>query len=51
MSIWLSKEQLKKLSSAENSLAASPVPTQMISNGEFTPLPQTEQQMKTTLKK
>ena len=44
MSIWLSKEQLKKLSAAENSLAASPVPTQMISNGEFTPLSQTEQQ-------
>ena len=44
MSIWLSKEQLKQLSSAENSLAASPVPTQMISNGEFTPLPQTDQQ-------
>jgi hypothetical protein len=43
MSSWLSKEELKRLSPAEHA-AESPVPTQIVSNGEFNPLPQTEQQ-------
>jgi len=43
MSSWLSKEELKRLSPAEKE-AESPVPTRIVSNGEFNPLPQTEQQ-------
>jgi len=35
---------VKKLKLAEDLEFKSPVPTQMISNGEFTPMPQTKQQ-------
>ena len=44
MSIWLSKEKLKQLSAAEEAESGSPVPTRIVSNGEFNPLPQTEAQ-------
>ena len=44
MSIWLSKEELKKLAPAETAAAESPVPTRIVSNGEFNPLPQTDRQ-------
>ncbi len=44
MSIWLSKKQLSKLAPAEQAATESPVPTQIVSNGEFHPLPQTEKQ-------
>ena len=44
MSIWLSKKQLSKLVPAERTAAESPVPTRIISNGEFNPLPQTDEQ-------
>ena len=44
MSIWLSKKQLKKLAPAETVVGESPVPTQIVSNGEFNPLPQTDKQ-------
>jgi predicted TIM-barrel fold metal-dependent hydrolase len=43
MGIYLSARELASLESAENAFR-SPVPTQIISNGEFNPLPQTEQQ-------
>ena len=43
MSTWLSKKELEQLSPAEK-VAESPVPTRIVSNGEFNPLPQTEQQ-------
>ena len=44
MSIWLSKKQLKKLTPAERVAGTSPVPTRIVSNGEFNPLPQTDKQ-------
>ena len=40
---YLSREELERVEPAENA-GASPVPTQIVSNGEFTPLPQTEEQ-------
>ena len=42
----LSEQQLQRLRPAQEHAYRSPVPTQMISNGEFTPLPQSEQQRK-----
>ena len=41
MGIYLSVEELRRLQPAETAAFESPVPTQMISNGEFNPLPQT----------
>jgi uncharacterized protein len=42
--MWLSKHDLKKLENAETGAFRSPVPTQMVSNGEYMPLPQTRAQ-------
>ena len=44
MSTWLSKRELEELSPAEEAAPESPVPTRIISNGEFNPLPQTSDQ-------
>ena len=44
MGIYLSAEELHRLQPAEAVVFDSPVPTQMISNGEFNPLPQTARQ-------
>jgi hypothetical protein len=42
---WLSEEQLAQCAKADEAdLYPSPVPTQMVSNGEYMPHPQTEQQ-------
>ncbi len=41
---WFTEEQLEHLESAENDRLRSPVPTQMVSNGEYLPNPQTEAQ-------
>jgi predicted TIM-barrel fold metal-dependent hydrolase len=41
---FLSEKQLQLLRPAQRTAFRSPVPTQMISNGEFTPLPQSERQ-------
>ena len=42
---WFSEEQLAKLTPADEAdTLHSPVPTQMVSNGEYMPYPQTEQQ-------
>src|SRR5262245_30290306 len=43
---FLSEEELQRLRPAQEHVYRSPVPTQMISNGEFTPLPQSENQKK-----
>ena len=44
---WLSDEQLTRLTRAdEANLFHSPIPTQMVSNGEHMPIPQTEDQKK-----
>jgi predicted TIM-barrel fold metal-dependent hydrolase len=41
---WLSEDQLKQCGPAEAEPFQGPVPTRMISNGEYMPHPQTEQQ-------
>src|SRR5467141_870946 len=41
---WMSDEQLEQVAPAESEPFQSPVPTRMISNGEYMPHPQTEQQ-------
>jgi uncharacterized protein len=46
MGSFLSERELAQLEGAERTPFHGPVPTQMISNGEFTPLPQTPQQRK-----
>src|ERR1700728_5484884 len=43
---YLSERELAQLSFAESAAFHSPVPTQMVSNGEFNPLPQTADQRK-----
>ncbi len=40
----LSDAELKRLKPAQTKAFHSPIPTQIISNGEFSPSPQTEQQ-------
>ncbi len=44
MSTWLSKEEMQEAVPAERAMAAGPLPTRVVSNGEFNPLPQTERQ-------
>jgi predicted TIM-barrel fold metal-dependent hydrolase len=44
MGIFLSKRELAATQPAETVGFGSPVPTRMVSNGEFNPLPQTERQ-------
>jgi hypothetical protein len=44
MGIYLDKDELARTEGAENTGFRSPVPTRIVSNGEFTPIPQTEQQ-------
>ncbi len=41
---WLSDEQMRHVAPAEDEPFQSPVPTRMVSNGEYMPHPQTEQQ-------
>ena len=42
--VHLSEEEMRHLTGAEKTAFPSPVPTQVISNGEYNPLPQTGQQ-------
>lgn len=42
--MWLNENDAKLLKSAEDLPLRTPIPTQMVSNGEFIPLPQTAQQ-------
>ncbi len=44
MGLMLSKSELSQTEPAEQAAFRSPVPTQIVSNGEFNPLPQTAQQ-------
>ncbi|HEY3908876.1 MAG TPA: hypothetical protein VGM07_03195 [Stellaceae bacterium] len=44
MGTFLSRRELAATELAENAAFRSPVPTRMVSNGEFNPLPQTPQQ-------
>src|SRR4051812_50142582 len=42
--MWLTEEERKRTSPAEKTDFVSPVPTQIVSNGEYNPMPQTAQQ-------
>jgi hypothetical protein len=42
MGIFLSKRELAQTRTADTLDFKSPVPTRMVSNGEFNPLPQTQ---------
>jgi hypothetical protein len=44
MSHWLSDEQLRLTAPAERAALRSPIPTQVVSNGEYLPSPQSAQQ-------
>ena len=44
MAIFLSRRELAQTEPAERIAFRSPVPTRMVSNGEFNPLPQTHRQ-------
>jgi len=43
---WLTDAQLAKCARADTELFPSPIPTQLVSNGEWMPMPQTEQQQR-----
>ena len=42
--MWLTKQDLQRTEPAEVAAFRSPIPTQMISNGEFLPAKQTAEQ-------
>ena len=44
--MWLTEKERSRTKVAEEAGFASPVPTQIVSNGEYNPLPQTESQKK-----
>src|SRR6202162_6451772 len=46
MGTFLSERELSELTAPDNTAFPSPVPLQMVSNGEFNPLPQSAQQRK-----
>ena len=41
---WLSDREIGEVDPADKAAFRSPVPTQVVSNGEYNPTPQTEQQ-------
>jgi uncharacterized protein len=43
---WLSDDQLAKCARADTDPFPSPIPTQIVSNGEWMPMPQTEEQQR-----
>ena len=42
--MWLTKKEREQTAHADDTAFASPVPTQIVSNGEYNPLPQTDKQ-------
>ena len=46
MGVFLDRNELARTEGAENTAFRTPVPTRVVSNGEFTPIAQTEQQKK-----
>ena len=44
MSNWLSDREMHEVAGAELDDSGSPIPTRIVSNGEFNPLPQTKTQ-------
>src|SRR5439155_20468324 len=43
---WLTDAQLAKCARADTELFPSPIPTQLVSNGEWMPMPQTKEQQR-----
>ena len=43
--VHMSDDEMKQVEPAETAAFHSPIPTQMVSNGEYNPLPQTEQKL------
>src|SRR6267378_2732492 len=43
---WLTDAQLAKCARADTELSPSPIPTQLVSNGEWMPMPQTKEQQR-----
>src|SRR5881409_180085 len=43
---WLTDAQLAKCARADTELFPSPIPTQIVSNGEWMPIPQTQEQQR-----
>ncbi len=46
MSTWLSEREQRLVAGAEAASAATPIPTQIVSNGEYLPPPQSTTQKK-----
>ena len=44
MSSWLSRDERARVAPAETAAFPSPIPTRVVSNGEYNPLPQTDRQ-------
>jgi hypothetical protein len=44
MSHWLSEDELRQTAPAESAAFRGPIPTQVVSNGEYMPSPQTDEQ-------
>jgi uncharacterized protein len=44
MGIFLDQDELSRTEGAKHAAFRSPLPTRIVFNGEFTPIPQTEQQ-------
>src|SRR5258706_13729710 len=44
MSHWLNEKRLRETAPAESAAMRSPIPTQVVSNGEYVPSPQSAQQ-------
>ena len=44
MSNWLSEREMSEVAPAELDASGSPIPTRVVSNGEFNPIPQTPEQ-------
>ena len=42
--MWLTEKERSQTKHADDAAFASPVPTQIVSNGEYNPLPQTDKQ-------
>ncbi len=44
MSVWLTKDELERVKFAGKKYSRTPIPPQVVSNGEYAPIPQTQQQ-------
>ena len=44
MTGWLTPQEIERVATADSTAFRSPIPTQMVSNGEFSPIPQTDEQ-------